>query len=311
MELTTAETIQNRTKELIDKSNALVLGQCLTAVGWVGGTVPPLEGSPNIIELSMADVAGGGIAVGAALDETRPVIYVVRYQGFLWYNAISIVNYAAKSYELFEVPCPLIVRAIGMEGSIGPVAGNSHLSLLLRMPGINVFAPMTGAEWDKALDYHLAQKRYPTVIGENRLSYKLTSKELQDQVDGDSRITLIAIGASRLCASKAKQQLDELGVKSDLFNLFELQPLSFPKGFLESVQVTRKCLVIDSDFQDWGPCENIAFKITQLVQGHVYTLGLPKKSAGFSRITDNLTPSVRQIVERVLNILEFGHNTSS
>ena len=58
------------------------MGQCLTAVGWVGGTLPELYEKDGMIELSMADVARGGFAVGAALAEKRP-IYIIRYPGFL------------------------------------------------------------------------------------------------------------------------------------------------------------------------------------------------------------------------------------
>ena len=50
---------------------------------WVGwSTLPELYEKDGMIELSMADVAGGGIAVGAALVGKRP-IYVIRYQKVL------------------------------------------------------------------------------------------------------------------------------------------------------------------------------------------------------------------------------------
>ena len=38
-----------------------------------------------MVEVSMADVADGGFVVGAALMNSKP-IYVIRYQGFNWYN---------------------------------------------------------------------------------------------------------------------------------------------------------------------------------------------------------------------------------
>ena len=101
MELNLAELITKKCEDLLTKNDGLIMGQCLSAVGWVGGTIPKLPDHKGIVELSMADVAGGAIAVGAALNGIKPIVYVVRYQGFLWYNAISIVNYAAKSYELF------------------------------------------------------------------------------------------------------------------------------------------------------------------------------------------------------------------
>ena len=67
------DTIKRISKKHLLENNGLLLGQCLTAVGWVGGTVPELKEKDGIIELSMADVAGGGIAVGAALAGRRPL----------------------------------------------------------------------------------------------------------------------------------------------------------------------------------------------------------------------------------------------
>ena len=83
----------------------------------VGGTLPELYEKDGMIELSMADVAGGGIVTGSALMREKP-IYVIRYQGFNWYNAPMIVNYAAKSKEIWNTPCPVFVRGIGMEGEL-------------------------------------------------------------------------------------------------------------------------------------------------------------------------------------------------
>ena len=67
MEKTLREVIKETIRHHLLKENGLAMGQCLTAVGWVGGTLPELYEEHGMIELSMADVAGGGIAVGAAL----------------------------------------------------------------------------------------------------------------------------------------------------------------------------------------------------------------------------------------------------
>ncbi len=61
---TVADTIREITRTHLTQQNGLLLGQAVTAVGWVNHTVPDCTG---IIELSMSDVAGAGIAVGAAL----------------------------------------------------------------------------------------------------------------------------------------------------------------------------------------------------------------------------------------------------
>ena len=71
---TTAETINEVTRNHLTHGNGLLLGQCVTAVGWIGGTVPDCEG---IVELPMTDVAGPGFAVGCALMGRRPIFVAV------------------------------------------------------------------------------------------------------------------------------------------------------------------------------------------------------------------------------------------
>ena len=103
MEKTVRETIKSTIFDHLKKNNGLVFGQCLTAVGWVGGTIPELTEKDGLVELNMADVSNGGIVTGAGLSNRRP-IYVIRYQGFNWFNASIILNYACKSKEIWEVP---------------------------------------------------------------------------------------------------------------------------------------------------------------------------------------------------------------
>ena len=125
------ETIKNITYKHLKKNNGQVFGQNLTAVGWVAGTLPKLYEKDGVVELPMADVAGGGIVTGAALMGRRP-IYIIRYQGYNWFNCIFILNYACKSKELWKIPAPIFIRGISSEGSIGPVAGSSHISMFYK-----------------------------------------------------------------------------------------------------------------------------------------------------------------------------------
>ena len=64
---TLKETIKEIIRKHLKNKKGKVFGQCLTAVGWVGGTLPELYEKDGMIELSMADVAGGGIVTGSAL----------------------------------------------------------------------------------------------------------------------------------------------------------------------------------------------------------------------------------------------------
>ena len=96
MEMKLKDTIKKITFDHLIKKKGQVFGQNLTGVGWVAGTLPKLYEKNGVIELPMADVAGGGIVTGSALMGKRP-FYIIRYQGYNWFNCIFIVNYACKS----------------------------------------------------------------------------------------------------------------------------------------------------------------------------------------------------------------------
>jgi len=77
---TVAETIKEISYNHTNKNNGVIMGQCLSAVGWVQNTVPAQK--KGIIEFPMTDVAGAGFAVGAAIAGARP-IFILRFQSFL------------------------------------------------------------------------------------------------------------------------------------------------------------------------------------------------------------------------------------
>ena len=201
MAKTVKETIKSITRHHLEVEKSLCFGQCLTAVGWVGGTLPEMYEDEGMVEVTTADVANGGFVVGAGLQGIRP-IYVVRYQGFQWFNSPIIVNYAAKSKEIWDRPCPIFVRSIAMEGGMGPVAGSSHHSIYQRMPGTRILSPMSPSEYQFAYDQFMSEDEV-YYISEHRRSYENT-KELHDVILEDSDIVLFPISITRFDAEEAR-----------------------------------------------------------------------------------------------------------
>ena len=183
MEKTTAEVIREITSNHLLSNDGLLFGQSLRGAGWLGGTIPDCEG---LVELPITDIAGPGFAVGAALMNIRP-IFLVRYQGFLWLNASPIINYAAKSLSIWGRPCPLFIRAVGMEGDgIGPVASGCLHSVFMHPPGLKVAAPMTPKEY-KNVWQDFCDDDKPTFVSEHRSSYSI-SKEMDNIFKETSKI---------------------------------------------------------------------------------------------------------------------------
>ena len=267
---TVRETIKDIIRDHLKKKKGKVFGQCLTAVGWVGGTLPELFEKDGMIELSMADVAGGGIVVGSALMNEKP-IYVIRYQGFNWYNAPMIVNYAAKSKELWNTPCPTFVRGIGMEGAIGPVAGSSHHSLYYRMPGIKIVSPMTPNEYKKVYDKFMNEQEV-YYVSEHRGSFN-NKKELINDTTGKKDFVIIAISITRFEAIKAKETLEKYGYKIGIVHVLWIKTLKISKDSLKCISESKfGGIVLDDDYVD-GISNSIANKLNHLTSRKIFTMG--------------------------------------
>ena len=293
MEKTTRDAIKEIIRNHLKKKLGKVFGQCLTAVGWVGGTLPEMYEKDGMIELSMADVAGGGIVVGSALMKERP-IYVIRYQGFNWYNCPMIVNYACKSKEIWKVPCPVMVRGIGMEGGIGPVAGSSHHSLYYRMPGIKIVSPMTPREYKIAYNSYMKDDEV-YYFSEHRGSFS-NSKELKDIIYKKPSLVIFAISITRFEALKAEKILRAQGHKIAVINILWLKPFSIKKKYFNLLKKSKfGGLVLDDDYED-GIAKSIANDLNLKTNKTVNVMGLKNKSAGFHPNVDNLPPSSDEII---------------
>lgn len=295
---TLREVIRDTTSEHLDAGH-LVMGQCLSAVGWVGGTLPERGG---MTELPCADVAGSGFAVGAALAGRRP-IYVVRYQGFQWLNASFIVNYAAKSKALFGRPCPLLVRSIAMEGGIGPVAGSSHHSLFTRMPGVKVLAPMTPGEWRVAYDEWMAGDDV-VYLSEHRGAYNNNIEHVMRNYSVAS-ITLLPISITRFAAIQAAEELwQEEHLAVAVHHISQLKPLRLPDIAYHDASLARGGgIVIDDDYPG-GVASDIAMQLHAVTGAQMRVLGLRDRTAGFAARVDNLPPDkerIKQFIQETLN----------
>ena len=299
MGITLREQIKADVKKHLSKGY-LAFGQCLTAVGWVGGTLPELYEKDGMIELPMADVAGGGFVVGAALMGKRP-IYVIRYQGFNWYNCISILNYACKSKELWNVECPLFVRSIAMEGGIGPVAGSSHHSLYHRMPGVRIYSPMTPLEYKKCYEDFMDVSDV-FYVSEHRGAYGNT-EELHDIEYKNPHFILFPISITRFAAVKASKIMKKKGVRVSVYHQKELKPYSLHKNQLESLNRCGLGMVLDDDYVD-GICASISSKLMLNSNSKVYCMGLEDRTAGFAKHLDNLPPTPEQICTRIRGYIQ-------
>jgi pyruvate/2-oxoglutarate/acetoin dehydrogenase E1 component len=254
----------------------------------------------GMVELSMADVAGGAIVTGAALAGER-AIYVVRYQGFQWYNAVSVANYAAKSKELWNRPCPILVRSIAMEGGIGPVAGSSHHSIVSRMPGIKVISPMTPKEYQYAYDCYMNDND-PYYISEHRKSYD-NEDELRTFIDDkEVDFTIFPLSITRLEMTKLVELSGAENITLNIIHQLWIRPFNVNPLWAQALNRSRYGgLVTDDDYVE-GVASSMANELSLVTTKRVHTLGLDPRTAGFYASVDNLPPSAEKILEKLKQI---------
>lgn len=296
-----AETISFLTKKLLDKNKGIVIGQCLTAVGWVQNTVPKQK--KGIIELPMTDVAGAGFAVGASIAGSR-AIFILRFQSFLWLNASAIVNHAAKAKELFNYGCPIFIRAIASEGpSSGPVHTNCYHSPFAHMPGLNICAPMSPNEYKDVWKEYLANDE-PYLVSEHRRSYK-EKKEFEDIITKKPRLSLFLISASRFEEEKILKKLKNEKIEIDLFHIVWLKPFKLKNAYLRSLEKSKIGLVIDSTYEICSVSEHISLKLTlKSKKSKVYNYGMEDRSPGCTKKLQNGTPNADMIVKKIKQLIK-------
>lgn len=292
------ETIKSLTKNHL-QNGGRCFGQCLTAVGWVGGTLPELYEKDGMVEFSMADVAGGSIVTGIALAGERP-IYVVRYQGFQWYNAPSIINYAAKSKDIWGIPCPVFVRSIAMEGGIGPVAGSSHHSMFDRMPGLKVVSPMSPLEYEHAYQEFMKDD-VPYYVSEHRKSYDNT-EEFKNEILQDADFVLLPISVTRFAAVEAKKMLEQMGYRVSIVHQVWIKPFLAKDEATVALKFSKFGGILTDDDYVQGVATSMAHQLMLSSKKAVEVLGLEDRTAGFHPSVDLLPPNAEQIVNKALSL---------
>ena len=293
--MTLAETIKEITEIHLKKNDGILLGQAVTAVGWINGTVPDCE---NIVELPMTDVAGAGFAVGAALVGRRP-IFVLRFQDFIALNGSPIFNYAAKTKELHHVPAPVFVRSIGTDLA-GPVHSGVFHNIAMTYPGIQVCAPMTPGEYQEVWGAFCAQDM-PMYVSEHRRGYGI-DYEMYDEIEDRADITLYGILDSRLNVLEAAKKLRTDGIRVNVSHINWLKPLN-KERLLRPMAHAECAVVVDSGFEICGAARSIAYEIMVVTGKKVFALGLEDRVKCLSASLCNPTPTAERICEFVESVI--------
>jgi pyruvate/2-oxoglutarate/acetoin dehydrogenase E1 component len=113
-------------------------------------------------------------------------------------------------------------------------------------------------------------------------------------------VTIIGISAARLGLKEVKTRLDSAffdDLKTNIAGLVSLNPLVLSEELQSSIRTSNKVYLIDSDYEQGGAVQSIAYQIHKKTGVLPTVLGLKTQSAGFADHCDNLTPDADRIIK--------------
>ena len=275
-------------------------------------------GDERVIDTPIAEASFTGMAVGAALVGTRPIVEIL-FVDFTMLVLDQIVNQAAK-YNFMsggQGSVPMVLRTQGGAGN-GLAAQHSQSleALFYHIPGLKVVMPSTPYDACGLLKTAIREND-PVIFIEHKLLY-MTKGEVPDKEytlpfgkadikkPGDD-LTLVTYSYTTHRCIEAAEALEKEGISVEVVDLRTLTPLD-KKTVLESACKTGRVIIVheacmrggiggdiaamimEEAYDDLdGPVVRIAGKNTAIP----YNLGIEKVCV----------PTVEEIVEGVLEMV--------
>ena len=292
--------ICNSMESLLVEKNGLIFGHNLTDVGWVAGTIPPLPEHPGYIELPITDIAGVGIAVGAAISN-RPIVFISRYQGYLWFNLAPLATYASVSRTVFNQDCWIMFRSIADDGALGPVASGTYLSLATQILGLRVVAPVTKLQWKEVWKQFLSKKD-PMFVSEHRSTYEI---DYEFEVHSKApKVVVLSIGGTFINLRDVSCKLQEKKINHSSHSLLWISPIQISANVIEEIVKSSLCVILDPGSKDFGVGAGVQQYISELCQTKIIVIASKEKISGYSSNLKSSIASSETIVKQILKYLE-------
>lgn len=270
-------------------------------------------GTGRIIDTPIAEPGFMGIAVGAAMTGSRPIVDLM-FGDFLYLVMDQLCNQAAKTHYMSggKLNVPLVLRTnLGATRRSAAQHSQSLHALVAHIPGLKVAMPSSAYE-AKGLMKTAIRDNNPVVIFEDKLMYNdkapVPEEEYlipfgQAEILRQGRdITLIATSSMVQVAGKAADILAAEGCSAEIIDPRTIVPLD-EETILNSVRKTSRAIVIDEGHQSYGITGEIASRIADKAFYHldapVQRMGAMDVPVPFSPALEDITvPTAETVAER-------------
>ena len=270
-------------------------------------------GKDRIIDTPISEPGFTGIAVGAAMTGSRPIVDLM-FGDFLFLVMDQICNQAAKTHYMSggKLNVPMVLRTnMGATRRSAAQHSQSLHALVAHIPGLKVAMPSSAYE-AKGLMKTAIRDNNPVVIFEDKLMYQEKAPVPEEEylipfgvaniLRPGRDITFIATSSMVQVAEKAAKILAEEGIEAEVIDPRTIVPLD-EETILASVRKTSRAIVIDEGHQNFGVTAEIAARISEkafyYLDAPVQRMGAMDVPVPFSPALEDLTvPTPDRLAER-------------
>ena len=275
-------------------------------------------GTERVIDTPISEPGFMGLAVGAAMTGSRPVVDIM-FGDFLFLIMDQLCTQAAKAHYMSggKLNVPLVVRTnLGATRRSAAQHSQSLHALVSHIPGLKVAMPSSAYE-AKGLLKTAIRDDNPVVIFEDKLMYQDKADVPEDEylipfgeaavLQEGNQVTLIGTSSMRQVCEEAALILSDEKISVEIIDPRTLVPLD-EKTILNSAKKTGRVIVVDEGHQNFGVTAEIASRISEkafyYLDAPVIRMGAMDVPVPFSPVLEDLTvPTAEKVASNVRKIV--------
>lgn len=275
-------------------------------------------GTSRVVDTPIAEPGFTGIAVGAAMTGSRPVVDLM-FGDFLFLIMDQLCNQAAKTHYMSggRLSVPLVLRTnLGATRRSAAQHSQSLHALVAHIPGLKVALPSSAYE-AKGLMKSAIRDPGPVVIFEDKLMYNDKAPVPEEEYliplgeahvkRAGTDITLIGTSSMVQVCEAAADTLAAEGISAEVIDPRTIVPLD-EATLLASAKKTSRVIVVDEGHQSFGTTAEIASRINEKAFYHldapVLRLGAMDVPVPFSPALEDLTvPTPDSVVRNARRLM--------
>jgi pyruvate/2-oxoglutarate/acetoin dehydrogenase E1 component len=275
-------------------------------------------GTDRIIDTPISEPGFVGMAVGAAMTGTRPIVDLM-FGDFIFLVMDQLANQAAKQHYMSggKLNVPMVIRTnMGATRRSAAQHSQSLQAIVAHIPGVKVLMPSTPYEVKGLLKAAIRDDN-PVVIFEDKLSYQMKGMVPEEEyiiplgqaniLQAGDDITLVATSSMVQVCEEAAEVLRSKNISAEIIDVRSIVPLD-EQTIVDSVKKTSRVIVVDEGHQSYGITSEIVSRISEQA---FYYLDAPPTRMGamdvpipFSPVLEDLTvPTSKQVVAKAIDLI--------